>query len=206
MRRIDTLRLGLIGYFCVPPLNEQEEKLGFHRKNRYYLNNLVKEARGDFQVRIEVFEELKRLNGNFFEDAPIGSFANIFLCRTAVEIATPWETPILIKMLFWPSVLSHQDNSYISILLEGIREKGYVEDAEALLVFHQELGKPQRYYYSEGDGTSVASPGMIRLRAQVAEIIGICRNRGPRESEAARIAGGAPSAQGSDFLWTGAGQ
>lgn len=192
MRRIDTLRLGLIGYFCVPPLNEQEEKLGFHRKNRCYLNNLVEEARGDFQVRIEVFGELERLNGNFFEDAPIGSFANIFLCRTAIEMSTPWEVPILIKMLFWPSVLNHRDNSFISILLEGIREKGYAEDVEALLIFHRELGKPQRFYYSECNrDKSIPLPGMVRLRKQVMGIISICQDRGPRESEVTRIEGGA---------------
>ena len=190
MRRIDLLGLRRLGFFCAPPLGEREEELGPYRKNRQYLNELGEATKNDSQVRLEVFEELKRLAGHFFENAPAGSFANNFICRAAIELATSGEVPFLIDMLFWHSVLNHRDNSFIAILLEGIKEKGYAEDAEALLCFHQELGKPQRYYYSEGDNKLVPFPGMVRLREKVMEIIRICRGRGPKESEAARIEGG----------------
>lgn len=214
MNRIDPLQLRRIGYFCVPPLGEQEEELGWHGKNQRHLENLIEEARGDFKIRAKILEELERLSGYLFENVPEGSHANVFLCRTAVGVATPWDVPFLIKMLFWDSVLNHRDNSFISILLEGIREKGYAEDVEALLLFHQELGKPQRLFYYEksepekkSENKPIPFPGIVWLREQVMEIVQICRDRGPRESEAARIAGG-PSGipQISGFLWPGAGE
>jgi len=157
-------------------------------------------------VRADVFGELERLAGCFPEE-PEGSFANIFVCKAAVKLASPWETPILIQMLCWDRVLNGRDTSLISILLKGIAEKGYAEDAAGLEVFHRELGSPERLYYREGEGGPFISlPGVVRLRERVKGAIGACLARGPRESEAARIAAGAPASKikGEGFLWPAA--
>lgn len=193
MKFVNLLKSAHLGYFYAQPLGEQEKELGIYKKNRLHFDNLVAEAQTDPNLRKEIFEELEWLACHFPENPPEGSHANVLVFRLAIKLATVWDAPFLIKMLFCPAVLNHRDNSFISILLEGIRQKGYAEDADALLVFRQELGNPQRYYYLEGKGDDelIPMPGMVWLREQVMEVIRICRNRGLRESEVTRIEAGA---------------
>lgn len=203
MSLIDSLKLEKLGYFYAPPLGDGEIMQGWYKKNNTYFRRLVLKSSSDSIIQKKVFEELKRIDGVFPEE-PEGSFAKIFICRLAVELASAWDVPFLCNMLFWDSVLNHRDNSYISIILGGIQNKGHLEDVSSLELFRHEICKPERLFYKDGDGLLFELPGIVRLRQEINSAINTCKHRGSIESEAARISGG--YAKISGFLWPGAGR
>ncbi len=149
------------------------------RKNRQHLKNLTENAN---ELRGSFFAELETL-GRCFPSAPKDSLAHLYICRAAAELAVSWNIPFLIEMLWWDDVLNVGDSSCLDVLLVAIGQKGHGEDVEALEMFHRELGKPERFYYEEGNGNLVPYPGMVRFREKVKLVIRSCRLRGPRPTE-----------------------
>lgn len=155
-------------------LNGEARRESIQQKNKY-INELVENAS---QVRRLFFEELRKNVG--FPPSVDQRMTNLLVCKTAVLLADPWEVCFLLEMLWWEEVINTRDTSLIFLLLKGIEEKGHMEDVSFLEKFHQELGKPERLCYQDGEGRVIPFPGMVRLRQRVKEVISVCRWRGQR--------------------------